>query len=99
MALADYAAFSAHFPEFQSVEEAQIQSFLDLAAESVPEDPWGKHQLEGHLYLTAHLLASSPFGMNARLDNLDGKAKEDTTTYGCRYKRLKVMRASGVRVV
>jgi hypothetical protein len=99
MALADYSAFSAHFPEFSGVEEPQVQSFLDLAAESVPEDPWGKHQLEGHLYLTAHLLAQSPFGMNARLDNNDGKSKDDNTTYGARYHRLKVMRASGTRVV
>lgn len=94
MSLATYAEFIAHFPEFARVGEEQIQSYLDLAAESVPEDPWGKHQRDGHLHLTAHLLAQSPFGANARLEDAD-----PSTTYGLRYDRLKVMVACGTRVV
>jgi hypothetical protein len=94
MALADVAAFRASFPEFVQVEDAQIQVFLDRAATSVPLEPWDDHQHEGHLYLTAHLLASSPYGQNARLD-----PKSDVTTYGAHYSKLQLMVAAGPRVV
>ncbi len=97
MALADHAAFVAAFPEFQGVSEEHIQVFLDLAAESVPEDPWGAHQQEGHLYLTAHLLSQSPYGMNSRLAN-EGD-KDASTTYGTRHRKLARMVACGTRVI
>lgn len=97
MAAADLASFRAAFPEFVRVADAHVQKFLDLAAVSTPADPWGVHQEEGHLYLTAHLLSQSPYGMNARLES-DGK-KDANTTYGARYEQLKVMVAAGPRVV
>lgn len=95
MAAADLAIFRAAFPEFVRVEDDHVQKFLDLAEVSTPEDPWGVHQEEGHLYLTAHLLSQSPYGMNARLES-DGKSAN--TTYGERYDRLKTMVACGLRV-
>lgn len=95
MALADIDAFRAFGPEFNRVLDPQLQEFLDLAAVSVPSDPWGDHQREGHLYLTAHLLAQSPFGQGARLEN----EKDANTSYGDRYARLKKMVACGTRVI
>lgn len=94
MALATLAAFRATFPEFARVDDAQIQAFLDMAATSVPEDPWFEYQGEGHIYLTAHLLAQSPFGSNARFEDAD-----PSTTYGERFERLKGIVACGARVI
>lgn len=97
MAHADLAAFRAAFPEFVRVADEHVQKFLDLAAVSTPADPWFEHQEEGHLYLTAHLLSQSPFGMNARLA-VEGE-KDANTTFGDRYERLKTMVACGTRVI
>lgn len=94
MAHADLATFRAAFPEYVRVADEHVQKFLDLAAVSTPADPWFEHQEEGHLYLTAHLLSQSPFGMNARLEDAD-----PSTTYGIHYEQLKTMVACGTRVI
>lgn len=94
MGAATIDTFRLAFPEFVRVEDEQVQKFLDLAAVSTPADPWFEHQEEGHLYLTAHLLSQSPYGMNARLEDAD-----PTTTYGVRYEQLKTMVACGTRVI
>jgi hypothetical protein len=93
MALVDLAAFRVTCPEFVRVSDAQVQDALDKAAVSTPSDPWFEHQEEGHTMLAAHLLAQSPFGMNARLEG------EPTSTYGERFERLKMLVGCGARVI
>jgi hypothetical protein len=94
MALADLAAFRLACPEFVQLSDAQVQDALDKAAASTPDDPWFDYQLEGHTLLAAHLLALSPMGNNARLDGVS-----ETTVYGSRFDRLKMLVGCGTRVI
>jgi hypothetical protein len=78
------ATFRLRFPEFRTASDAMIQSFADAADKDIAADVYGDKADEARLYLTAHKLAISPFGRNARLVNEDG-----TTTYWSDYERIK----------
>lgn len=48
--------FKARFPEFDSISDARIQSFIDKALLNLSESVWGDYFVEGQLYLAAHFL-------------------------------------------
>lgn len=82
--MATRAEFRTMFPEFAGANDGMVDAFLARAAVSTPAESWGVLADEGQLYLTAHLLATSPHGQNARL-----AADDATSTYGARYQDLR----------
>lgn len=85
----DQATFLAGYPEFAESSPDLVAAKLAEAELQVDEAVCGAQTDIMHGLTTAHLLAISPFGMNARM-----VSKEGTTTYG---ERLAVMqrRVSG----
>lgn len=64
------SSFLERFPEFDDVNTdypTLVQIVIDEAELQVSADVWGDKADLGVLYLTAHLLACSPFGEPARL--------------------------------
>ncbi len=51
------AALKTELPEFTSVADATVQKWLDRAARMLNPDAWGSLYDDGHLFLTAHLMA------------------------------------------
>jgi hypothetical protein len=51
------AEFKERFPEFDSVDDLRVQTFIDKALLNIGESEWGAYFVEGQLYLTAHFLA------------------------------------------
>ena len=88
------ASFLASFPEMEAAGEALISAKLEEATLMVGAEVWGR-LLHTGIYLTcADLLASSPYGNNARLVD-----KAGNSVYGERLQRLKRTVASGFRVI
>ena len=83
----------ATFPEFTKVDTALVTLKLAEAYRRTNSSVWDTLQDDGAKWLCAHLLAVSPFGMNARMVNKDG-----TTVYGEERKTLEKIVASGFRV-
>lgn len=79
----DLAGFRVAFPEFQTAPDYLVNGKLGLAALRIAPDVWGDRTNEGHGLLTAHLLALSPYGQQARLISKDG-----TTLYGVQYQKI-----------
>lgn len=88
----DLSGFRAGFPEFLNVSDELVQAKLNLAAESVSSDVWGSLYDEGHGYLAAHLLASSPMGQDSRLS-----ADKESTTYFADFRRVLKSATVGIR--
>ena len=102
----DLAGFRTYCPEFVNVPDVLVQGELDSAALEVDVSIWGAMAAQpvastasytkadqGHRYLAAHKLASSPFGQQARL-----VAKDGSTTYIRNYQLLQRQVSSGYRV-
>jgi len=102
----DLAGFRTYSAEFINVPDAIVQGELDAAFLEIDQGVWGDMAAQpvsstaaytkadqGHRYLAAHKLASSPFGQQARL-----VAKDGTTTYLKNYQRLQLQVSSGFRV-
>jgi Protein of unknown function (DUF4054) len=87
--------FQARFPEFKATDTTLVSAALNDAALLIDRCVWGKLAGQGHGYLTAHRLALSPFGQQARMVSKDGK----TTTYLTHYKGLVGIVGSGFRVL
>lgn len=84
-----------HFPEFASVvanDPAFVTKKIEEATRRVSAEIWDPHGLtdDGIRYLTAHLIAMSPLGEQAKLDPKDG-----LTTYEREYQRLVRVVATG----
>jgi hypothetical protein len=81
------ADFVAYFPEFKGdgsvTTNARLQSYINHAVLRTPSDVWGDLVDQGVLYLAAHLLAISPYGINAKLGNAAGNS-----VYGVERSRL-----------
>lgn len=92
MALHTATTFRASFPEFTSAQTAYIEAKLAEAARQIDQTLWGDKAIDGHGYLSAHLMALSPFGNTAKLVNADG-----STTYDGHYQRLLRIVTSGIR--
>ena len=91
--------FLTRFPEFSKTDTTLVASALSDAAIVIDGAVWGQLAGQGHGYLTAHMLALSPFGQQARLV-LDGKkGAAPATTYYSHYDRLMRLVGSGYRVL
>lgn len=79
--------FLIRFPEFApAASSGLVQSKLDEALGALNPEVY-QHQLEfAQGYLAAHLLAISPLGKNARLE--DDPSNGDTP-YGRRYRQIR----------
>jgi Protein of unknown function (DUF4054) len=86
--------FLARFPEFSRTDTTLLASTLNDAALVIDPSVWGSFAGQGHGYLTAHRLALSPFGQQARM-----VAKNGTTTYQAHYDRLVGVVGSGFRLL
>jgi hypothetical protein len=75
--------FTARYPEFAKADKRLIQATLDEAAREVAKDIYRTKFDAAHGALTAHRLAISPFGRNARLS--DGSI----TTYWDAYDQIR----------
>lgn len=67
MALIAVADVEARFPELITAGGALIQECIRGAVDRLNSDTWGALYREGLLYMTAHLLALSPYGQEARM--------------------------------
>lgn len=85
--------FLTQFPEFSQADTDLIDAMLAGAATQLDAEVWGGVYDQGHAYLTAHMLACSPFGQNARMSSKDGE-----TTYGKTFKQMQLQSCSGYRV-
>lgn len=86
--------FRARFPEFAKTSDALIQSQMDGAALECNEDSYGNLYSEAVLYLTAHRIASSPYGQTSR-----SKDAGKTTTYQINFERIQALTDVGLRVL
>lgn len=85
--------FLIQFPEFRTADVNLVQAMLNAALLEIDAGLWRAKADQGQAYLTAHRLAMSPFGQNARL-----VAKDGSTTYFQHFKELRSQVASGFRV-
>ena len=60
-------SFTQTFDEFRKADRASIEAKLALAKLQVTESVWGNKTDLGVLYLTAHMVALAPSGMNMKL--------------------------------
>ena len=88
-----YGTFTTQFPEFSATDADMVSAMLAASLLEINVAVWGALADQGQAYLTAHKLAISPFGQQARLVQKDG-----STTYELEYKRLCSAVASGYRV-
>lgn len=82
------------FPEFANTNAALVESRIAQAEARIDAAVWGARAADGVLYLAAHLLATSPYGQQARLSSKDG-----SSTYLVEYVRLQREVAAGFRVI
>jgi Protein of unknown function (DUF4054) len=97
------ADFRTQFPEFRGVNDSVVTAMLGAAFLEIDVCVWGGYSTvtgtpgtkadQGQAYLTAHKLATSPFGQNAKL-----VAKDGSTTYFKTYMTLVRQVSSGFRV-
>lgn len=85
-----YADFIAQFPEFARVQPPVVNAQLARAARWVDPAVWRTQATDGMMYLAAHFLALSPFGMSTRL-----AAKDGTTTYKKQFDEMMVAVTGG----
>lgn len=84
----------AEFPEFDELTDPEIDPKIADAALCVNSETWGDRADIGVKYMTAHLLAISPLGEQAKL-----VAKTGQTTYLMTFEKYKRSVASGCRVI
>jgi hypothetical protein len=89
----DYRSFLARFPEFEPAGRGMIRAAIEEATRGIDTEVWGDKTDDGVRWLTAHLLAISPFGQQARM-----VSKEGSSTYGDEHKRLMRSVTPGFRV-
>jgi hypothetical protein len=86
--------FKAEFPEFKDTSEDVISANLSRASRQVNQNVWGAQADDGISLLTAHMLAMSPRGEQAKL-----KFKNRGTHYKEMYDDLVMQVTSGGRVI
>lgn len=64
----DLATFRAQRPEFDKTEDSIVEMALDDAASQMDPKVYGAKFDLAQSFLAAHLLAKSPFGHSARLE-------------------------------
>lgn len=86
--------FRTRYPEFRTASDAFVQAYLDDAAATlVSPAALGTAYDTAHGLATAHLIAVSPAGKNARMVNDDG-----TTQYGKTLSELMRARVAGISI-
>lgn len=90
----DLPTFLQGYPEFAKADRTLVNAKLVEVGAQLDASVWGTHYDAGHGLLTAHRLAISPFGQNARMVARDG-----TTTYEREFKKLQRTVSYGYRVV
>lgn len=96
MAATDYmttAEFRCKFPEFEFIGDPQVNANLDSTRNRVDPSVMGSKTNEAHGLLTAHMLAASPAGQQARLSSERGE-----TTYLMNFKKVVRMTVIGLTV-
>jgi len=91
--MVDRATFLARFPEFEPASKSMIEEAIAEATRGVDAGVWREKADDGIKWRTAHLLAISPFGQQARLMSKDG-----STTYGKQFDALVRSVTPGFRV-
>ena len=72
------ATFKLLCPEFRTTPDPTVQAFLDSAAKELNAAEIGDAYDEAHRLLTAHKIAISPLGTNARTLNDAGETTYET---------------------
>lgn len=90
----DVATFKTTFPEFASADDGLVSAKLAEALRSIDVDIWGDLAVDGQAYLAAHLLAMSPFGIQAGFRA--GAGANQTSVYWGTYdeKRQRIGRSN-----
>jgi len=76
------AQFRARFPEFSTAANTLVSAVLDEAACELDETDLGDAYDAAHGLLTAHKLATSPFGQAARMLNEKGESTYEKSLDG-----------------
>jgi hypothetical protein len=95
----DEAAFRGRHPEFKGASSGLVQVKLADALKRLSPGLFGDSFDEAHGWLTAHLLATTPWGMAARLDPkaaLMSGAKPGSTIYSLELRRLSLEAGAGI---
>ena len=80
----DLAAFRARKPEFQGVNNNLITTALASATKRLSAGVLGDSYDDAHAELTAHILASNPWGAQARLNG----TKDGSTVYSAALSKI-----------
>lgn len=105
--MATLAMLRAQFPEFNNVSDVLCTAMMGAAVLEIDPSVWGQlgqtggpmtKADQGHLYLSAHKLAVSPFGQNAKTVVSGKKVGYARTTYGEEFLLLMRSVTSGFRV-
>ena len=91
----DETAFRVRHPEFKGASSALVNVKLGDAILRLSPGLFGTSLNEAHGWLTAHLLATSPWGMAARLDPKAG-GKPGSTIYSQALKTLAYEAGAGL---
>jgi len=86
--------FRVEFPEFEETDQAIVQSRINMATRQVNSTVYGGKTNDAIKLLTAHLIAMSPLGEQAKL-----KKENRGTIYGDQYEEIRGQVAHGLRVI
>ena len=95
---ASTADFRTKYPEFRGVADETIATYLADSLLELDNCVWGRKLALGQMALTAHNLALTPFGQNARMMIKQANG-EYTSVYEVAYRRMQREVTSGGRVV
>lgn len=91
----DAAAFLVRQPEFRTCPEELLEAALADAEARIDASVFGSSENEAHKWLTADILAHSPWGRASKLVGDEGKT---TNIYGQKYQELVNIVAAGYGV-
>jgi hypothetical protein len=87
------ASFKVARPEFVDAEDAFITATIAQALQRIDPAIFGDETDTATIYLTAHYIAISPFGRNAKLSS-----KEGETVYHTLFRQIQREKAGGHHV-
>ena len=80
--------FKTRFPEFNDIDDARIQLFLDDAALEISKTVWGKLYDKGVLYLTAHELSMATATKSGKTGGLKSETSKSVGNVSVSYGSL-----------
>lgn len=109
--MATLANFRTQFPEFNGASDGLVTAMLNAASLEIDNFVWGAYGSgtlskadNGQMYLTAHKLATSPWGQNAKMIQIPGERAISlaggfgASIYGQNYFLLMRQVSAGFRV-